>query len=520
MKSFFTKKKIAVLVLVLLVVGYFVFRKGNVVDPASIQTEFVKKQDLKQTVLSTGQVTSETDLSLSFKTSGIVQKVNAKVGSTVKAGEVLATLDQKDVLAKLTQARGSLAQAKASYQKVLDGASGEEVAVSQRAVDASKVNLENAKNVLETTKSQQKVLVANAYSALLNTSVTAISKTSNISPAVPTISGTYLGAEQGSYVVTITSGGSSPSFSIEGLEIGGGPANTNTTSALGTKGLFIQFASPLYLSDSWTINIPNSKASTYVTNYNVYQSALETQKTAIANAQNAISSAQVALEQAEAALNLKKSQARSADIQVAEAGVLTAQGQVQAVEAEAENALLRAPSSGTITSVDIKVGELATALKQAMVLLDITNLHVESDISEANISSIKVGQTVNIDFDSLGSDRKFTAMVQKVDPASTLVSGVVKYKITVGLEKIDEIKPGMTANLNIITGEKKNVLVVPLRSIISRDGKKYIRIISDTKTKKYEEKEVVTGMEGDGGLVEIVSGLTEGQEVVVYIKPK
>jgi multidrug efflux pump subunit AcrA (membrane-fusion protein) len=98
------------------------------------------------------------------------------------------------------------------------------------------------------------------------------------------------------------------------------------------------------------------------------------------------------------------------------------------------------------------------------------------------------------------------------------VSGVVNYKVTGSLENIPEVRPGMTSNMTILVTERKGVLVVPTSSVINKDSKKFIRIVDDPKTKTYHEIEVQTGLEADGGLVEIVSGLTEGQEVVTYIK--
>src|SRR6185369_16179855 len=94
-------------------------------NSANIQTDVVKKQNLKATVLATGQVVSSVDLNLSFKSSGIVQNLSVKEGDKVFAGQFLANLDQKDLQANLTSARGTLAQAQANYNKVLAGASNE-----------------------------------------------------------------------------------------------------------------------------------------------------------------------------------------------------------------------------------------------------------------------------------------------------------------------------------------------------------------------------------------------------------
>ena len=506
MKTFFSKhkRKLIWLGVIILVIGFFVVRNSKK-DLSGIQTDTVKKQDLKQTVLATGQVTSETDLSLSFKTSGVVDRVAVKVGDQVKGGSILASLQASDVAARLTQARGALAQAEANYQKVLNGASNEEVTVAQ-------VALANAKANLEVTKQQQQVTVDNAYKALMNSGLAAVPNSGNTGSVTVTITGTYIGKEQGQYSITLIPIGNGTRFQYGGLETGSGNVDV-TPQALGTKGLFIQFSSiNVATNNTWTVSIPNTQASTYVANYNAYQAALQAQSAALSQAQASVDAAQ-------AALDLKRAKARPADLDAAQAAILTAQGQVQAAGADLENTIIRAPSEGTITKVDVKVGELATALKESVVLQDVNNLHVEANISEANIASVKVGQKVDATFDALGLDRKFTAKVEAVDPASTVVSGVVNYKVTVQVDKLEEIKPGMTANLTILTGEKPGVLAIPTRAVISKtEGSKVARVITDEKTKAYKEVPVTTGMEADGGLVEITSGLSEGQGIITFIK--
>ncbi len=499
------KKKSIVFALVLILISYNVIKNKNKPN-ADIQTDTVKKQDLKQTVLATGQVTSTTDLALSFNSAGTVARVNVVVGSKVKNGQVLASLIQGSQAAAYTQAQGALAQAQANYQRVLDGSSSAEVRVAQ-------VTLDNAKQSLENTIKQQATLVQNAYQTLLNTGLTALPGSGNSGSATASISGTYTGSNIGSYQVMIYATGSGLRFQYSGLETGSGIVDISP-QPLGTLGLYIQFSTTAVpTNNSWTVSVPNTQASTYVTYNSAYLASLQTQSSAVSAAQNAVASAQAALE-------LKKQQATPAELKVAEAQVLSAQGQLQAAAANLENAIIRAPADGTITSVDVKPGELASASKQVIILQDVDNLHIEANISEANIASVKPDQKVEVSFDALGTDRKFNAKVSAVDPASTLVSGVVNYKVTISLDKLEEIKPGMTANISILTGAKEKVLTVPLRSVINQNGKKYVRVIKDSVKKTYEQKEVTTGMEADGGLVEIQNGLSEGQEVVTFIKTK
>jgi HlyD family secretion protein len=504
-KKFFTKKKIIWTAIILLVVGFIVYKvKSGGSTTGNIQTDTVKKQDLQLTVLATGQVVSSTDLNLSFKTTGVVSKINVTEGDKVKAGQVLATLDQSSQSASLTSARGSVAQAEAAYQKVLAGSSSANVAVAQ-------VNLTNAQASLANTQKQQQVLVNNAYSTLLNSTLSAVAGPSNSDSVVATVSGTYTGQSQGIYNFTIYSTGSGFRFKLSGLETADGQVSTSP-QPLGTNGLFIQFSSNVVSSnDSWNITIPNTQAANYVANYNSYQSALQTQTAQVTTAQNAVAAAQ-------AALNVQTAQPQPADVAAAQAQILVAQGQLQSAQAAYDNTIITAPADGTITSVDTKVGQQAAALSEAIVLQDVSNLHIGADVSEANIATVQPGQTVDVTFDALGPDRHFNATVLTVDPASTVVSGVVNYLVKATLPQISDIKPGMTANMTILVAKKSGVLSVPSSAIINQSNNQYVRVVDDVKKGTYHQVQVQTGLNADGGLVEITSGLSEGQTVVTYLK--
>lgn len=521
-KWFWKKKKwtIPTLILILLITSFTVYKiKGS---PAqTLVTSKVVKQDLKYTVLATGQVTSSVDLSLSFKGSGIVKQINTAVGQKVVKDQVLAQLDARDVGASITSAKASLAQAQANYQKLLDGASSEEVIASQRSVDAAQVALDNANNSLDATRKQQAVSVSNSYAALLNSAPQANASPSNLSTSTVTVTGSYNSTEQGQYVIRVYQSGGGMRFTATGLENAEGEVRT-TPVPLGKRGLFIQFSTTLLTStsDTWTINIPNTQATTYTANLNAYQAALETQASSITSATATVRNAESSLAQAQANLAVKKQQARPADLAASQAQILSAQGQLEAAYANYENTQIKAPANGTVTKVDIKVGENVTPGKEVIVIQDIDNLYVEANVSEANIASIKAGLVVEYTFDALGPDKKYAGSVSTIDPASTVVSGVVNYKVTAQVPKVAEVKPGMTANMTILIDQRSGVLTVPSRAVLIDGDNKKVRVVTIAKKATYVDRQVKTGLEGDGGLVEILSGLSEGEEVVTLIKQK
>jgi HlyD family secretion protein len=478
--------------IIVIILGYFIFRPSN--NAKNTITEKSSYIDLKETVLATGQVTSSTDLSLSFNSSGVVKSIKVKVGDKVKEGQILATLDQGSELASLTSARGALAGANARLKRTIEGASNEEISLSQITLDQTKIT--------------QDTLINNAYQNLLNSTPEAVPLDGKSDYTAPAISGTYSLGKEGKIYVKMYYSQGGRSFTLSGLAEGTGEVDTITPQPLGASGLYIKFSDngASDVSD-WVIEIPNKKASDYLTNYNAYQSTL--------------TQAKATIDQRTAELALKKAQARTSDIELAQADIISAEGQLQLAQSKYDNTIIKAPSDGTITKIDVKVGELTSALKQAMVLQDISNIYLEANINEANIASVSIGMPIDITFDAFGSDKIFDGHITKIDPSSTVSSGVVNYKITANVEQVSDIRPGMTANMTIKIKEKDHVLAVPSRAIlVNKEGVKSIRIVTNTKTKKYKESTITTGIEGDGGLTEVTSGLLEGEEYIVLIKSK
>lgn len=486
------------LVLILILFGIF---HGK---PVNLVTAQASVQDLQSTILATGKVTSITDLALSFNASDVVSTILVRVGDKVKKGQILATLNNRDELASLTTAKGALALAKANYEKILEGATSEEIAIKEVALTSAQISLEN-------TKTTQDTLVSNAYRALLNSTLEATSTSSSSSTVTaPTISGTYTLGVEGSINISTYSSGSGGYFTTTGLISSTGSITTNTAIALDNSGLFITFPTGFNASTGivWNINIPNIKAPDYVTNLNAYNSALETRDSAIATAQSLV-------DEKQAELNLEKAEARPVELDAANADILSAEGKYESASANYENTIIRAPADGTITVVDTKIGELATAQKPVITLQDITDLYLEANINESNIANIKLDQPVKVTFDSLPKDQIYNAVVSSIDPGATIEDGIVNYKIKATLTDTVDIKPGMTANMTIIVFSKPKVLVIPQKAIISENGKTFVQIPINKKKGQTEDVDVVKGQIGDGNLVEIIFGIKEGDEVVI-----
>lgn len=488
-----------VILIVIVAIILILILKGGKASTSVV--EVVKNQTITRTVVASGKVVSSTDLSLGFEVSDIVRSVEVSVGDRVRKGAIIATLNSGEERAAVTSAKGALLAADARYKKVLEGSSNEEIALAQ-------VNLDNAKSDLESTTKTQNTLVENAHRKLLSDGLAAEPLNSTFTTNTPRISGTYTGVE-GTYTLSISSSGSD-FINFTGPEVGTAKYNTTTAQPLGTKGLSIIFPAGSNSSQggSWTVAVPNTSGANYVSNLNAYNQALDTRDAAIASAQSLVS-------QREAELNLKRATARQPDVDSALADVITAQAQVESANAKLEKKILRAPADGTITKVDIKVGEISTPQKEVIVLQDIANLYLEANIGEGNISTIALGQNVSVSYDALPG-QSFSASVSSIDPSATENGSVINYKIKALISDITGIRPGMTANMSIVTAQIPNVLVLPSRDIQTDAAGQFVNVLVDPSSKKQKtiHTPVTTGVKGDGDVVEIKSGVIEGQSVL------
>ncbi len=499
LKSFFlnNKKVIIPAVIVIFAIFYFVFH-SNKPNTANIYT--VGYMDLVRSVRATGQVISSTDLDLSFNKGGTVKSVRVAVGDKAKSGQILATLDQGQVYAQLTEARAALLGSQARYNKTLEGASNEDIALA-------KVGLKNTETDFANTKTSQDVLVSNAYQTLLNSSLAAFSSSPSSIESSPSVSGTYVLGREGDIKLSLNQGGSGTYFNATGLVNATGTVSTATPQPIGDSGLFILFPVNYSTTSNWIISIPNKKASNYLTNYNAYKIALQSQS-------NAVSSAQSIVDQKQAELNLKQAAARGTDLDIAKADILSKQGALQSAQVAYEDTIIRAPVSGTITKVNLKYGEISESGKGVITLEDVGNLYIEALINESNIAYLSAAQSAEIIFDAFGNDKKFTGSIVHIDPSADTTNGVVNYKMKVSIDgKSGIIRPGMNANINIIAGETRNVLAVPNASLAKKSEKSFVKVLIDEKNNKYQDREIKTGFLGDNNMIEVTSGLSNGEKI-------
>ena len=174
---------------------------------------------------------------------------------------------------------------------------------------------------------------------------------------------------------------------------------------------------------------------------------------------------------------------------------------------------ITAPFDGIITRIDAKVGEIAPLNTPLVTMMSVGTFQIESYVPEVNIASIKVGNEATITLDAYGDSTTFQAKVISIDPAETIRDGVSTYKTRLQfIDKDDRIKSGMTANVLITIFSKPNTIVVPGGVVFEKNGLKFVEVKVNN---KIEDREVTIGSVSSLGQLEIISGLSPGDKVIL-----
>ena len=214
-----------------------------------------------------------------------------------------------------------------------------------------------------------------------------------------------------------------------------------------------------------------------------------------------------------------------AQLALEQAQVKQAQASLNSAQTELSYTEIKAPVDGIVISKSVEVGQTVAASFETpeifSVAEDLTKMQIEAAVVEADIAKVKEGQQVRFTVDSYADDYFYGTVTQVRNEAIT-TSNVVTYTVVIGIDNTDlKLKPGMTANVEIITAEEKNVMLVPnqaLRFYIddSDKAKRYKdRGVWIIKNGKPERVTVKIGVSDDDNTQILESSLKIGDEVIV-----
>jgi len=214
---------------------------------------------------------------------------------------------------------------------------------------------------------------------------------------------------------------------------------------------------------------------------------------------------------------------RRRELDLARAEAAAARARLRAAETRVRQAriglgyaTIRAPISGTVTTVATREGEAVAAsfaVPTFVTIMDLDRLEVETYVDEVDIGKVRVGQEAEITVDAFPNET-FTGEVRAVSPEAKVRDNVVTYLVLVRITggNRDVLRPQMTASVTITAGERKGLVLVPLQAVRRDDaGRPYVVVASGGAA----ERRPVTLGDMYGSEIEVRSGLREGEEVVV-----
>ena len=461
-------------------------------------------------VKATGPVKAAADVNLAWEKSGRIVTVGAKVGDKVSAGQTLLTLDNADLAASLAQAQASLDAASATYDQLKNGTRPETLAIKKLALEKAQTDLDNAyDNAI--------VALSDAYNKNED-AVKTYTDTMFSNPSVDSLKYAYLTSDsqlQNNLEADRKQiNQDSASWNSEVSRLKAGATHEEIDAELIKAKTYLNRTSA-YLNGAYdiivaSVNMPATTVSAYKTGINAARTEVSA-ATAALNAQTqTIKNLAINLDSVQEDYNLAVAGTRAEDLQAQAARVSQAQAAVQAIEVSIAKNSLRAPIAGTVTKLEGKKGEYASPGLTVATIISDSQYEIEIRLNEADVAKVSVGDAAAITLDAYGN-QQFSGSVIAIDPApSTGSDGLTGYKVRIQLtQNYAEIKTGMTANVSILADQKDNAIYLPQNALIRNNNDYYV--IKADKT----QSPVTIGLIGSDGKVEILSGLSENETVLV-----
>ena len=500
----------AALVIVAAGVGIaWMYQSGN----GGEETFVVRAGGFLQQVSISGKVVAAQHVDLGFTQSGRISRVYVEVGQTVSANAILAEIENADVRAMLLQRQAMLEAEEARLRALEEGTREEELAVAEASVASAEVVLAQANQGVVDAIESAYAVADNAIRNKLDLLLT------NPRSAYPKVS--FLTSNSQTVITVETE-----RVSVEAVlqrwqeEMLSLTPSSDLPRAIARTQEDLADISALLIAAAAALNgaIPNNSVSQ--SDINEYVSDVAAARSAVNSAISSLTTASTARANAVASqttagknLALKRAGALQSGIDSQKAQIKAAEAGVADARATLQKTFLMTPFAGIITRVDAKAGKIVSPNTAEISMIGTGAYHIESFVPEVNLSLLKAGDEAMVTLDAYGSGVTFLARVVSIDPAETVRDGVSTYRTIIQfMEQDPRIRTGMTANVRITTEKRDNVLAVPQGVVVERDGRKYVRVREGEQT---IEREITTGSVSSLGSVEVLSGLSEGDVIIL-----
>lgn len=509
-----TKKQVYIFsgIILAIILSYIIF--GGSGKP-NYEYVDVKRGDIVQEVSVTGKIKPVADADLAFQRSGKISQISAKVGDLVVKNQILVRLDNSELLSQLAGAQANLKIQEAKLEELRKGTRPEQIQIQEGNVANAKVALEDSKKILINSLSDA---FTKSDDAIRNKIDQFFSNPKSSNPTLTfVLSDGQLknDIELGRFEIELVL--NNWKNLVDSLTI-----NSNLEVITATSNNNLNSIKLLLDKIALGVNSLSSSASLSQTTIDTYKSNVSTARTNINLAVSGLSSANEGYRSAKSNLSLQENQLILEKAGTTIEQILAQEAQVEKMKADIDiynaqisQTILRSPIDGIVTKQDAKIGEIVSANSVIASVISNGDYEIEVNIPEADIAKIKIGNPALITLDAYGSSVFFNAHVISIEPAETLIEGVATYKAILEFDEKEEmIKSGMTANIDILAQKKEGVLFIPQRSLMSKNGDRFVLI--DLGNDLPEEKKIEVGLKGSDGNIEVISGLIEGEKIINY----
>jgi multidrug efflux pump subunit AcrA (membrane-fusion protein) len=409
----------------------------------------------------TGELVPQKWVSLGHKTGGKVVEVSVEPGDPVAVGEALARLDTVELESTLEIARQDLAAQQAALDRLVQGASQESIARVDRDHAQQVAQAEVALEVKQAQLAQARahdpardVEVAQARIRQLE----ATQAQAQVQDLSPEVTAAQVEVERAKIALDDTQNEYNKALDRpwEDQKIRDGWAKQLEQAQLNYRAAQARLDSAISARRAHALSLGALEAQLQESRVALAQAvdAQNAYSVTLSILSDEVEAARLQLSYLQAWENPLRDKASAPEIAQAQAMVQRAEWAVRQIERQIADAEVRAPWAGTVGSVNVRVGEVASPGQAMIVLGDLDTLRVETtDLDEIDVVQISLDQDVVVTFDAL-PERIFPGRVTRISPMAEPGSGGVHYTVVIDLAEMDPaLRWGMTAFVDIETGK-------------------------------------------------------------------
>ena len=503
-------KKGLIFLVILVVVGvvvvpWVIAKKANDMMEGMYQTQTPDMQDLQVELTGTGTIEPNDQYSITPMVQGEIIEAAFEEGDIVEKGQVLYQFSTENVEDSIKSAKLGVEQAKQNYND---------------AVDSKQQTKDNLSLISDQEGYVKKLYVSAGQKITAGSKVADVYDNTTMSLEVPfnasDVKNSWLGNRANVYVED------------EGERLRGTVTNVDPTTTTLAGNMVVRYVTIEVINPGGIAAGMSGSASIGSVDCNTAGTfSVKSEGTLIADGSGTIDSLKIKegkyLNKGDTYLVLEDATVGDS-VKSSQLNVESAENQLSSAKKSLDDYRVTAPISGTVITKNAKAGDNinATYANPLAVIYDLSKVKFRMKVDELDVLKIAVGQEVTVTADAL-PEVEMTGHITNISLEAITNGGVTEYPVTVEMDEVGSLLPGMNVSARIVLEEQKNALCIPVDALM-RGNVVYVKNAPEQQTSEEEladgvpngfhAVDVTVGISNDSE-VQILSGLTETDEVYV-----